>query len=289
MNKFAITLILTFLFVGLISGEIFSVEAQTVRQSTHSSNSPVAYTQKGDITITINELKEIKKVIQEAIESHENGRDIKSSELKKRIAKIHETELHVLSKDAEAWAAQFITLIPIREDKLISLENNKRDISEDAKNKIPILFDYIFKDFDARILALKKYKSGINLIVNADFKLLVDSKSPDFKQYTPREVIFPNGNILKLFLNPGTLSNGLIKTYPSIRFCDVKNNNMALLNIGETTTFGNFILFNRGDPVVYSVRYKLDDDPINEEFKTGFSNAFDKVMQTMFLGIRETH
>lgn len=73
MCKCAITLILTFLFVGLISGGDFSTAAQPTQQETHGPNSPVAYTSKGNITITINELKEIEKVIQEAIESYENG------------------------------------------------------------------------------------------------------------------------------------------------------------------------------------------------------------------------
>jgi len=254
------------------------------QQSTSGPNSPIINNSK-DLTINIGVAEESIEALKEYI----NSQNKETQELKKRLTEIHKKEFDSTPKEAEAWAAQFISSLPIRKDKFVSLENDKKDYSEKAKIQIPILFDYIFRDFDARILALKKYKSGVNLIVNTDFKLLVDSKSPDFKQYTPREVTFPNGNILKLFLIPGTFSNSLIRTYPNIRFCEVKNNNIVLLNIGETTTFGNVTLFNRGDPVAYTLRYRLDGDPINEQFKTGFSNYFDKVMQTMFLGIRETY
>lgn len=44
------------LFVCLISGGEFLAAAQTSKQETYGPNSPVAYTSKGNITITINEL-----------------------------------------------------------------------------------------------------------------------------------------------------------------------------------------------------------------------------------------
>lgn len=81
MCSFAVTQIMAFLFVILITGVEFSTAAEPTHQETHGSNSPVAYTSKGNITIRINELKEIEKTVKEAIESYEKGSSDKGREL----------------------------------------------------------------------------------------------------------------------------------------------------------------------------------------------------------------
>jgi len=73
MQSFSIRHILAFLFVFLLTCEGPSIAAGPTHQETHGQNSPAAYTSKGNITITINELKEIEKVVKKTIASYENG------------------------------------------------------------------------------------------------------------------------------------------------------------------------------------------------------------------------
>jgi hypothetical protein len=71
MCKLARVPVLTCFFFGLLAG-VALFAAEPTQQETHGPNSPVAYTSKGNITITINELKEIERVVKEAIASYEN-------------------------------------------------------------------------------------------------------------------------------------------------------------------------------------------------------------------------
>src|SRR5208283_4454244 len=155
MHKFTITLILTFLFFGLISGGEFSTAAQPMSQETHGSNSPIIYTGKGNVkvSITINEAKEICKTLQDLIETYKNEKDIEISELKKRLAKIHETELHVLPEEADEWANQFISTLPLRKDKVITEENEEI-----------IRFKKLRMNIPTYCLINKCYREGIEIV-----------------------------------------------------------------------------------------------------------------------------
>lgn len=278
-NHILIILISTFLFQICCTEPLFAQTSS--RQSTTGPNSPIVSNSK-NITITIGAAKETVETLQEYLNS-----TIKDNQqLRKRLTDIHKKEFDSTPDEAEAWAMQFLTSMPIRKDKLISLENDRKNLSEKEKIKTSILFDYILKDFDSRILALKKYKSKIHMQVYSNYNLFVGGQTP--AQFSIlREVTFPTKNILKVRLDPGRVVNGLVKKYPRLNFVEIKDTKeRTLLDIENLKGQGGFIM--RASEVYY-IDYKLDNDPINDEFKAKFSTAFDKVMEAIFLGSGETN
>jgi hypothetical protein len=222
MYKFTIAFILSLLFVGLISDGKYLAAAQPIQQNTHGPNSPAAYTQKGNITININELKEIERVVREAIESYESGRDIERAELKKRIADIHKTQLGVLPQEADRWAEQFLSTLPLRKDRIIMQEEEEKVRFEKQRIQIPVLFEYSIKQFDEYILALRKRDSKIEFKQEQIPEIITYSNS-DIVSDSFRIVAFPNGTVLKVRLGTGVIKNGRFAQQPYIWIKLIKN------------------------------------------------------------------
>lgn len=278
-NYILIILISTFLFQICYTESLFAQTSS--RQSTTGHNSPIVSNSK-NITINIGAAEETIETLKEYINSTNKDKQ----QLQKRLTDIHKKEFDSTPDEAEAWAVQFLTSMPIRKDKLISLENDRKNISEKEKIKTSILFDYILKDFDSSILALKKYKTKIYMQVYSNYNLFVDGQTPAQLSIL-REVTFPTKNILKVILAPGKVVNGLVKIYPRLTFVEIKDTKEhSLLEIENLKGQGGFRM--RGSEICY-IDYKLDGDPINDQFKVEFSNAFDKVMETIFLGSGETN
>ncbi|MGA2331689.1 MAG: hypothetical protein ABSF48_10820 [Thermodesulfobacteriota bacterium] len=272
MYKFAIALILTFLFVGLISGGEFSA-AQPTQQETHAPNSPVIYTGKGNVkvSITINEAKEICKTLQELIETYKNERDIEISELKKRIAKIHETELHVLPKEADEWAEYFLSTLPLRKDKVITQEKEETVRFEKERTNIPVLFEYSIKKFDEYILALKKHDKRINLKQEQIPQIITYADSPQ-EYNSVRIASFPNGTSLTIRLNTGVIRNNRFQQYPFITIFLRKNGQEQIMLWVEQIKYAA-----RTNPLAYG------DGELTDVFKKYLTRAYDIMIEEAYL------
>jgi len=272
VHRFFNVLILAFMFIFLILTDYFSVSAQPTNQETHGPNSPVIYTGKGNVkvSITVNEAKEICKTLQELIETYKKERDIEISELKKRIAKIHETEFHVLPKEADEWADHFISTLPLRKDKVTTQENEEKTRFEKEKINIPLLFEYTIKKFDDYVLALKKHDQRVNLKQEQIPEIIVyggSSKSYD----SLRIVFFPNGTSLEVHFRSGLIKNDQFIVYPSLSIYEVKNGQI------QSIAFSMVHQFTIGSGFVYGEGELIDS------FKEELTRAYDRMIERAYL------
>lgn len=279
MYKFAILLILTFLFVGLMSGKVFSAAAQSTSQETHGSNSPVIYTGKGNVkvSITINEAREIGKTLQDLVETYKNEKDIEISELKKRVAKIHQTELNVLPEEADKWADQFISTLPLRKDKVSTEENEETIRFEKHRINIPILFEYSIKTFDEYILALKKRDKKIDFKQQQIPEIITYDNS--IQEYgSLRIVSFPNGTTLTLLLRTGVIRNDRFESYPHLSIDLMKNGTKQIMLWveKEKASYHN-------NSLGYLIYGNHRDGELTDEFKKSLTMAYDIIIQEAYL------
>jgi hypothetical protein len=268
---------LVFLFAALISGGDFLASAQTVQQKTHGQNSPAAYTGKGNITVNINELKEIERIVQEAIKSYETGKDVERDELKKRIAEIHKTQFNVLPQEADQWAEQFVSTLPLRKDRVIAEENEETKRFEKHRMNIPILFEYCIKKFDEYILALKKHDKKIDFKQEQIPEIITFANSS--QEYNSLRVAsFPNGTVLKLSFWTGVIKNDRFQTYPFLRIYLIKNGvEQIMLQVVQEQIAG-FI-----NALAYIWYGKHKDGELTDDFKKRLTKAYDIIIQEAYL------
>jgi len=270
MRKFTIALILTFLFIGLIPGGEFSAAAEPSKQETHGSNSPVAYTGKGNITITINEAKEICKAVQELIESSKNDKDIEISTLKKRIADIHQTQLSVLPQEADEWAEQFLSTLPLRKDKVIMQEKEETKRFEKERMNIPILFEYSINKFDEYISALTKHDKNITIEQDQIPIIIINNDTPKLYTYF-KKISFPNGNLLVINISPGTIKNDAFISYPGLSILAIKNGRGELmLSMVHHYTLGSGIAYGEAE--------------LTDSLKKELTRRYDYLIERTYLG-----
>jgi hypothetical protein len=249
-----------------------------------SNNSIISFNQQGGMTantinITVNEWKEIKKIAEEEIANHEKGKEIEIAELKKRLADMHKVEFDVLPKEADDWAKFFIESLPLRKDKVSTVENDKRIASDKVKNELPVIFDYIFQGLDTRISALQKYVSDIHLERPENYTLIVDlDVSNSIRQYLARKIIFSNKHSIELILTPGTLEKGIFTSYPKLDFVEVVNNRRKDLFFIWRAVGGYARI---GHPIMNDLSY---GDSLDEPFRANISKQFDKLIEVVYLG-----
>gem|GEM_PF-6344191 len=275
MDKIIAELILTFLFSTLMSVYGFSAAAQPIQQKTHGSNSPAAYTQKGNITITINELVEIRKAIQELIDSSGKEKDIEISKLKERIAKIHQTELRVLPHEADAWADQFLATLPLRKDRVVTQEKEEEVRFQKERLSIPILFEYSIKKFDEYIIALKKRDKNI-VLKQEEMPQIVPSAGSPRHYDTLRIASFPNGTELIVKLNSGSAANGHL-VYPALYVWLKKHGEDKPMLFLEQVKY-----INRPNALAYG------NGELTDQFKEQLARAYDVMIEEAYLRSSES-
>lgn len=220
------------------------------------------------------QFEESLKVLMEYVSS----KDLEIHKLKKRLTDIHKVEFDSLPEEADRWASHFISTLPLRKEKLISQEDDRRIFSEKEKAKIPIVFDFVISDFDSRMMALKKHLDIY--ISKRDF--------PDLFGVSTRirKVTFQNGSSIELVVQPGSLTKGLLNTYPSVDFYKSANNQRYKLfsiwkPIGGTITFGAGL---QTKPLINDITYSLDDNLIlSQDFRNRIASNFDKMVEIVLL------
>lgn len=273
MLKLFNILIVTFIFIFIILTNVSPLLAQPTSQNTKGPNSPVIYTGKGDVkvSITINEIENICKTLREYVEDYKNKKDIEISDLKKRIAKIHETEINVLPEEADKWADQFISTLPLRKDKITTKEDAEKKEFEKEKISIPLLFEYIIKKFDDYILALKRHDKSINVKQEQFPEIFVYSDSS-----TPRKlrlISFPNGSSLEVTFVPGLIINDKFRSYPKLYISEIKNgqkyDDFLVMHAASIFGGGNILMYNNGE--------------LTEQFKKDLTKRYDLLIEKAYL------
>jgi len=256
-------------------------------QEVLGDNAVTSFNQQGGITaqtvyITPSELKDSKKVMEEILAEYEKGKEIENAELKRRLAEIHKVEFNVLPKEADEWAQLFVDSLPLRKDKIKTIENDKRSLTEKEITKLPIIFEYVLQNLDTKIAALQKRITNIMVERPEDYILIVDlEKHKSTPKYLTRRITFPNKHSVELILRPGILEKGLFIDYPELEFREVTNNRTKkLFSIGRPYLGRGYVKL--GYPVIDDIQYSLDD-PLNEGFKNRLSQSLDKLIEMVYL------
>jgi hypothetical protein len=270
MFRFIIVFLLTLLLNSISSIDVLFAGDKATTQKSYGPNSPNVSTRNGDVTININTDEKIRKALEEYCESYNN--DI--AKLRNRLAELHKTEFPALSDEADKWADQFISTLPLRKDKFISQKNEGKTHFDKMKTNLPFLFNYTIKMFDEYIVALiKKYNQNIKLIQIQIPEVIVYSPSLRLTSRPFRTVIFPNGISIEVTLFPGYIENGKFISYPTLSFYEVfHSNKTSVLSVSQLVpNIGG------GGDVYYG------DGSLNDGFKKALSKAYDKIIGAAYL------
>lgn len=272
-------------FLGII---IPSHSKEIISQETHGNQSPVAYTEEGNIYITYGMATEMIKILQDYVDS----KDTEIEGLKQRLIDIHRSEFDSLPVDAENWAIHFLATMSIRKDRLkdieLSLEQAREDKkleSEKLEKQIEVIFQFLLNAIDLNIQKLNSLGEELKYETDNSYTLFSVKKVENII----RTITFKNGCLLKINLSSGLLKNGLIANCPKLIF------------IGKWET-GAEVFFQVKEPArgitlmpipplvpypeeikITDVCYTIDGDSIiSKEFREQFIKSFDESLGRMY-------
>jgi hypothetical protein len=229
--------------------------------------------------------KDEKKAFNERLLAAVKEQGFEIEKYKERIKELHKQTYQSSDEDAEKWAVNFLSTVNIRKDKIKQQKEEARIIKEKELINLPIVFDYILYDFDSKINALKETSQKIQLTKIDTFDLVVYDST---QSITIREVIFENGNSLKLTLKQGSRDEFFIKEYPEICFSETTKN-LSRQKVSfriKKRPMGVTVKSPEQKPLIEDIYYVLEGDDyfLNDRFKKSFSDTFQKALEAVFMG-----
>ena len=162
----------------------------------------------------------------------------------------------------KTWAEDLLNSLPDKKQQLETLIEKKQKLTDPSRMAVSRLFEYTFKTFDTRIDDL--IQKGQNFhVIRRDYQLLPDSSSQTF---IAREVIFPNGQTLKLSVYSGFLRDGIIAEFPVLWFngpvTQIENIKFGIMKKHE----GIKIVAAQNPPQrISDLEYNIDAEPVADQ------------------------
>ena len=202
-------------------------------------------------------------------------KEIDLKKVQEIIAKTHRQVFNSIPKEAERWAADFVSALPQKKEQYELINEKKKEYSDKSLMLLPQLFDYTLAEFDARVLELNKIGVGSN-IIKEPLELIInmDTHNMLYKDIWVRRVDFNNGNSIDVVLKPGRIENNEVKFYPDMRF-------IALLKKSSSISFGVNIGYGglKSPPVIPDINYRINRDPLTEGFRSGLSKNLNQLFE----------
>jgi len=245
----------------------------------------------GNINIIINNYNaEMNKKTKEFWDELDKYRKARIGELSREMAEYYIQQTGSPSEDATKWVQDAIEKAPILKNEREKHEESRvkynEEITKDLVSKVYRLFGYIIETVDARFDALCKINTKVKYEKENIFNLFKEDKFI-LEHYVMRKLILPNNNHILITCFTGDISQGIIKTCPSLRFTEtIGNNIMQSFEVkpnygGGTLTLGDGNVPLMQKPRLNNVEYMATGktEPLTETIKKQFDLVFEELFK----------
>lgn len=148
-------------------------------------------------------------------------KELDYEDLKELITLKHKDIFQSTDETATKWADDFIKSLPEKQSGLESLLDKGKELEKRLTLKWQPLYEFILKEFDARVLKLKEN----DFIESFNKKEQSIFRKDAFEGYNTqiRTLVFHNGSYIWIEFRPALMQGGVIREEPSIRFWEIIN------------------------------------------------------------------